>query len=396
MPNVTAALPLERFTVLDMTHVRSGPAAVRQLGDWGARVIRVEMPVSANDDRPGGPAQVADYQNTHRGKRSLTLNLKEPRGLAAFRRLVERADVLVENFRPDVKSRLGIDYESLAAVNPRIILASISGFGQDGPYAMRPGLDQIAQGIGGLMLVTGEKGRGPMRAGIPVADLTAGLFCANGILTALLEREASGRGQWVQTSLLQAQIWMMDFQAMRWLMNGEVPGQSGNDHPTSSPTGVFETQDGYMNIAAMGNALFARLCEAIGAPELVDDPRFGSVPDRAAHRPALNAAINARTRLRTTQDWIGRLNEAGVPCGPILTLDQTFADPQVRHLEMVWKVDHPKLGPISVLGQPFKLSRTPPASPAPAPARGQHSHEILSEFGFSSEEIAGLAAASII
>lgn len=390
------ARPLERFTVIDMTHVRSGPAAVRQLGDWGARVIRVEMPVSANDDRPGGPAQVADYQNTHRGKRSLTLNLKEPRGLKAFHRLVEKADVLVENFRPDVKFRLGIDYERLQAVNPQLVYASISGFGQDGPYAMRPGLDQIAQGISGLMQVTGEKGRGPMRAGIPVADLTAGIFCANGILTALLERETSGRGQWVQTSLLQAQIWMMDFQAMRWLMNGEVPGQSGNDHPTSSPTGVFETRDGYMNIAAMGNALFERLCEAIGAPELIGDPRFGSVPDRATNRPALNAAINECTRLRETDDWIARLNEAGVPCGPILTLDQTFDDPQVRHLEMVWKVEHPKLGPISVLGQPFSLSRTPPVSPAPAPARGQHSHEILDEFGFSSEEIAELAAAAVL
>lgn len=390
------ARPLERFTVIDMTHVRSGPAAVRQLGDWGARIIRVEMPVSANDDRPGGPAQVADYQNTHRGKRSLTLNLKDPQGLKAFHRLVEKADVLVENFRPDVKFRLGIDYESLSAINPGLVYASISGFGQDGPYAMRPGLDQIAQGIGGLMQVTGEKGRGPMRAGIPVADLTAGLFCANGIMTALLEREVSGRGQWVQTSLLQAQIWMMDFQAMRWLMNGEVPGQSGNDHPTSSPTGVFETRDGYMNIAAMGNALFARLCEAIGATELIDDPRFGSVQDRAANRPPLNAAINERTRLRDTQDWVARLNEAGVPCGPILTLDQTFEDPQVRHLEMVWKVEHPNLGPISVLGQPFSLSRTPPVSPAPAPVRGQHSLEILDEFGFSSEEIAGLAAAAVI
>lgn len=392
----TTPRPLERFTVLDMTHVRSGPAAVRQLADWGARVIRIEMPASINDDRPGGPAQVADYQNTHRSKRSLTLNLKEPRGLDAFMQLVRQADVVVENYRPDVKYRLGIDYERLAAVNPRIVYASISGFGQDGPYAMRPGLDQIAQGISGLMQVTGEKGRGPMRAGIPIADLSAGLFCANGILTALLEREASGRGQWVQTSLLQAQIYMMDFQAMRWLMNGEVPGQSGNDHPTSSPTGVFETRDGYMNIAAMGNGLFARLCEAIGAPELVGDPRFGTVPDRATNRPALNAAINACTRTRDTQDWIALLNEAGVPCGPILTLDQTFADPQVQHLGTVWGVEHPEFGAVSVLGQPYKLSRTPPVPPTPAPARGQHSREVLSEFGFSTAEIAELANAAII
>ncbi len=388
--------PLERFTVLDLTHVRSGPAAVRQLADWGARVIKIEMPATGDDDRPGGPAQIADYQNTHRNKRSLTLNLKNPQGLAAFMRLVRSADVVVENFRPDVKKRLGIDYVQLEAVNPRIVLASISGFGQDGPYALRPGLDQIAQGLGGLMMVTGEKGRGPMRAGIPIADLTAGLFCAIGILTALLEREVSGRGQAIETSLLAAQLWMMDFQAMRWLMNHEVPGQSGNDHPTSSPTGVFETSDGHVNIAAMGNALYARLCEAIGAPELIADPRFGSVPDRATRRPALNAAINARTRLRPTQEWIDILNAAGVPCGPILTIDQTFADPQVQHLNMVWQTAHPKLGTVPLVGHPVKMSRTRPGTATPAPLRGQHTGEVLREFGFTDTEIAALAAEAAI
>ncbi|HBD39855.1 MAG TPA: formyl-CoA transferase, partial [Cupriavidus sp.] len=272
--------PLSRFTVLDLTRVRSGPAAVRQFADWGANVIKIEEPGLAPDDRPGGSAQVADYQNTHRNKQSITLNLKHPEGRALFLDLVRKADVVVENYRPSVKFKLGIDYESLRKVNPRIVYGSVSGFGQDGPYHDRPGLDQIAQGISGMMSVTGEPGRGPMRAGIPVADLTAGLFCAIGVMVALLEREVSGQGQWVQTSLLQSQLWMMDFQAMRWLMNGEVPGQSGNDHPTSSPTGVFPTADGHMNIAAMGNDIFARLCNVLGAPELVQDERFRTVPLR--------------------------------------------------------------------------------------------------------------------
>lgn len=371
--------PLARFTVLDLTRVRSGPAAVRQFADWGATVIKIEEPSEGQDDKPGGSAQFADYQNTHRNKRSITLNLKHPEGKAMFMELVKSADVVVENYRPNVKFKLGIDYESVRKVNPRIVYASVSGFGQDGPYESRPGLDQIAQGIGGLMSVTGEPGHGPMRAGIPVADLTAGLFCAIGIFIALLEREVSGQGQWVQTSLLQSQVWMMDFQAMRWLMNKEIPGQSGNDHPTSSPTGVFPTADGYMNIAAMGNGIFARLCGVLELPHLLEDERFSTVRLRVSNRTALNAALNERTITRTTAEWTTRMNEAGVPCGPILSMDQTFEDPQVQHLGMSKAIEHPKLGPMAVVGQAVILSRTQFGELKPAPERGEHNAEIYSE-----------------
>lgn len=388
--------PLSRFTVLDLTRVRSGPAAVRQFADWGANVIKIEQPGEEADDKPGGSAQFADYQNTHRNKRSITLNLKDPKGKALFLSLVKKADVVVENYRPNVKDKLGIDYESLKKVNPRIVLASVSGFGQDGPYKARPGLDQIAQGIGGLMSVTGEPGRGPMRAGIPVADLTSGLFCAIGTLIALLEREESGEGQWIHTSLLQSQVWMMDFQAMRWLMNGEIPGQSGNDHPTSAPTGVFKTADGYMNIAAMGNDMFVKLCEVIGAEALISDERFKSVPLRGKNRPALNAALNEQTQTQTTEHWIEKMNLAGVPCGPILNMQQTMEDPQVQHLEMAQPVDHPKLGDVKLVGQAIKLSRSKLPKFRPAPERGQHNLDIYSELGLSEDELAQLKQNGVI
>lgn len=388
--------PLSRFTVLDLTRVRSGPAAVRQFADWGANVIKIEQPAEEADDKPGGSAQFADYQNTHRNKRSITLNLKDPKGKALFLSLVKKADVVVENYRPNVKDKLGIDYESLKKVNPRIVLASVSGFGQDGPYKARPGLDQIAQGIGGLMSVTGEPGRGPMRAGIPVADLTSGLFCAIGTLIALLEREESGEGQWIHTSLLQAQVWMMDFQAMRWLMNGEIPGQSGNDHPTSAPTGVFKTADSYMNIAAMGNDMFIKLCEVIGADALIADERFKSVPLRGKNRPALNAALNERTQTQTTDHWIEKMNLAGVPCGPILNMQQTMEDPQVQHLQMAQPVDHPKLGDVRLVGQAIKLSRSELPAFRAAPERGQHNHDIYGDLGITQDELIKLKQEGVI
>jgi crotonobetainyl-CoA:carnitine CoA-transferase CaiB-like acyl-CoA transferase len=380
-------LPLSHLTILDLTRVRSGPAAIRQFADWGANVIKIEEPGDMPDDKPGGSAQFADYQNTHRNKRSVTLNLKNPKGRELFLEMVKQADVVVENYRPNVKFKLGIDYESLRAVNPRIILASVSGFGQDGPYKDRPGLDQIAQGIGGIMSVTGEPGRGPMRAGIPVADLTSGLFCAIGTMVALLEREVSGEGQWVQTSLLQAQVWMMDFQIMRWLMNQEIPGQSGNDHPTSSPTGVFQTSDGYINIAAMGTEMYVRLVTVLGVPEMADDPRYQTLQLRAKNRPQLNAEIADVTRKNTTKFWIDLLNKEGVPCGPIKNVQETMEDPQVQHLGMAKTIQHPKLGEISVVGQPVILSRSKREVFTAAPDRGQHNAEVYAEFGISAERI---------
>ncbi|MGE3065238.1 MAG: CaiB/BaiF CoA transferase family protein [Hyphomicrobiaceae bacterium] len=391
MPRPLASTALARFTVLDLTRVRSGPTAVRQLGDWGANVIKVEMP-EAGDDGMGGSRDGPDFQNLQRNKRSISLDLKSKAGLAAFLRLADKADVVVENFRPDVKTRLGIDYATLSKRNPRLVYASISGFGQTGPYAGRPGFDQIAQGMGGLMSITGQPGQGPMRAGIPVADLTAGLFCALGILTALLERDETGKGQCVETSLLQAQIFMLDFQASRWLNAHEVPRQAGNNHPTSIPTGVFRTSDGYINIAASGQAIWQRLCQALDADALAERPEFATAAARSKNRDALNAELEGRLKGRTSAAWVERLNAAGVPCGPINAIDEVFADPQVAHLGVVQSLPRPDGSTLNVVGQPVTLSRTPSKVVGLPPARGADTREVLAEFGFSEAEIAELAA----
>ncbi|OGI63456.1 MAG: formyl-CoA transferase [Candidatus Muproteobacteria bacterium RBG_16_60_9] len=389
--------PLSRFTVIDLSRVRAGPTAVRQLADWGARIIKIETPSGIDGEEPlGGPRHGPDFQNLHRNKRSLTLNLKSPAGIAVLKKLVQRADVLVENFRPDVKHRLGVDYDSLRAFNSRLVYASISGFGQDGPYRNRPGFDQIAQGMGGLMSITGLPKQGPVRAGIPVADLTAGIFCAMGILIALLERETSGEGQWVQTSLLEAQISMLDFQAERWLLKGEVPQQAGNDHPTSIPTGVFPTADGHINIAATGQAMWTRLCKAIGAEPLLDDAEFKTDAGRSKHRARLNQELATITAMRRSADWMRLLNSAGVPCGPIYSIDQVFADEQVRHLGIAQTVSHPTLGEIELVGQPVHLSRTPSELRTAAPEKGEHTDAILREFGYDDGAIADLRRQKIV
>ncbi len=397
MPFPRASKALERFTVLDLTRVRSGPTCVRQLADWGANVVKIETPEAMQDgESMGGPRQGPDFQNLHRNKRGITLNLKSDRGITAFHRMVARADVVVENFRPDVKGRLGIDYDSLSKINPRIVLGSISGFGQDGPYRDRPGFDQIAQGMGGLMSITGEPGRGPMRVGIPVADLTAGLFCALGIMVALLEREASGKGQWVQTSLLQAQLFMLDFQAARWLQKSEVPKQAGNNHPTSIPTGVFKTKDGYINIATTGQAIWERLCRAVHAEPLLQNPDYATGALRSANRDALNAALAKYTEVKTSADWVEALNEAGVPTGPIYSIDQAFADPQVQHLGMAQGIPLPDGGERKFVGQPIVLSRTPTRATTLPPGLGEHTDDVLKEFGFGADEIAELRRAGAV
>lgn len=397
MPFPPASEALSRFTVLDLTRVRSGPTCVRQLADWGANVIKIDaLTEDSGGEQPGGPRRGSDFQNLHRNKRAMTLNLKDERGLAVFKRLAARADVVVENFRPDVKKKLGIDYDSLAGINPRIVYGSISGFGQDGPYHKRPGFDQIAQGMGGLMSITGAPGEGPMRVGIPVADLTAGLFCAMGILTALLEREVSGKGQWVQTSLLQAQIFMLDFQAARWLMEKEVAKQAGNNHPTSIPTGVFKTSDGYINIATTGGRIWERCAQAIGAPELFGHPDYATAPSRSKNRDALNAEIEKRTVTKSTETWVRELNEAGVPCGPIYAIDQMFEDAQVRHLGIAQDVPTDDDRHIRLVGQPVTLSRTPSRMVARPPEFGEQTDEVLKEFGLSADEIAKLRDAKVV
>jgi formyl-CoA transferase len=397
MTQPPASTALDDLTVLDLTRVRAGPTCVRQLADWGANVIKIEMP-----EEGGGSTQTdfsarhePDFQNLHRNKRSMTLNLKSAEAGAVFRRMVERADVVVENYRPDVKTRLGIDYDALSRINPRLIYASISGFGQDGPYRDRPGVDQIAQGLSGLMLVTGEPGRGPMRVGTALADLSAGVFAAMGILVALHERQRSGRGQWVETSLLQAQIFMLDFQAARYLMAGEVAGQAGNNHPTGAPTGVFRTQDGYVNVAPTP-VMWRRFCKAIEREDLIEHPHYATPKDRRQHREELNGLIGKITATMTTAALVEQLNAAGVPCGPIYSIDQTFADPQVRHLGIAQSVRSPALGDITIVGQPFTLSRTPSRLVSAAPEFGEQTEEILAEFGYSREDIARLRQAGAI
>lgn len=389
-------MPLSGLKVLDLCRARAGPTAVRQLADWGAQVIKIERPPIARADSPGGERDGFDFQNLHRNKRSLTLNLKATRGREIFLELAGDADVVVENFRPDVKHRLGIDYEIVAALNPRIVYGSISGFGQNGPYRDRAGLDQIAQGLSGFMSVTGLPGQGPVRAGVPMADLSAGFQLAIAIMIALYEREQSGRGQWVHTSLLEAQLAMMDFQASRYLIAGDVPGQAGNDHPTNIPTGVFETSDVPINIQASSDHMFARLCEALDARELLADPRYKALRDRSDNRKELHARLGEYTRTRASEELIDQLAEAGVPCGPIYTVDQTFADPQVRTLDMTPEFRHSRLGPMRLLGQGINMERTHEHVDRATPELGEHTDEILSDLGYSGDEITQLRTEQVV
>jgi len=397
MPRITASPALAHLRILDLTRVRAGPSCVRQFADFGADVIKIESPpgVDANENM-GGARTGSDFQNLQRNKRSLTLNLKLPEAREVFAKLVKSADVVVENYRPDVKYRLGLDYESLAKINPRIILASISGFGQDGPYRDRPGFDQIAQGMSGLMSITGLPGQGPVRVGAAVADVTAGLFAALGIMTALLERERSGKGQWVQSSLLQAGITLTDFQAARYLKEREVAPQVGNDHPTSMPTSAYRTADGHINVAASGEGMWKRLCAAIGREDLLERPEFKDQPARAKNRKPLNEEINKALAAKKSAEWIEALNKAGVPCGPIYTMDQVFADPQVQHLGVPVEVNSRSLGKFQVVNNAVRLSRTPATMAAAAPEIGEHTDEVLKELGYGEKEISALRAAKAV
>ena len=397
MPHLPASDALSHIRVIDLTRVRSGPTAVRQLADWGADVIKVEAPESVEPDGAlGASRHTSDFQNLHRNKRSITLNLKQPEAIKILMKLVETSDVVVENFRPDVKDRLGVNYESLKSINPKIVLASISGFGQDGPYAKRPGFDQIAQGMGGLMSITGAPGEGPMRVGIPVADLTAGLFCAMGIQTALLEREKSGVGQWVNTSLLQAQIFMLDFQAARWLSEKNIAGQAGNNHPTSVPTGVFKTSDGSINLAVAGETIWGRFAVAVDKKEWLEMDEFKDAKERLKNRDYLNKLIEEVTIFKTSDEWVKKLEKVGVPCGPINSIDKVFNDPQVKHLSIAQSIETIPFGQTELVGQPFNLSRSPSTMKQRPPEKGEHNEDVLLDLGFSNEELDEFKSKNII
>ena len=398
MPRLATAKALHRFRVLDLSRVRAGPTCVRMLADFGADVIRVEPPpkTDPNDamfahDRLGG-----DFQNLNRNKRSLTLNLKHPKGQEVFRRLVGEADVVVENWRPAVKRRLGVDYQALRRINPRVVLASISGFGQSGPYVERPGFDQIIQGMSGLMSVTGLPGQGPVRAGLAVADSSTGLYTAIGILAALHEREVSGEGQWVHASLLHSQIAMMDFQAARYLNEGDVPKQEGNDHPTASPMGLFQAADGAFNLGVSGDGMWQTFCAAMEHPEWVDDAEFASAELRRTHRQRLNAEIQDVFLTRPVAHWVEVLNAAGVPAGPVYTVPEVFDDPQVQHLGVVGTAQVSSGAERHYITQPVVLERTPARLDCGAPGLGEHTDEILEEAGYSTAEIDALRAAQVI
>jgi crotonobetainyl-CoA:carnitine CoA-transferase CaiB-like acyl-CoA transferase len=393
MPRINASSALSALRILDLTRVRAGPTCVRHFADFGADVIKIE---TTEPEDLGGARDGPDFQNLHRNKRSITLNLKSPQGKEIFARLAKTADVVVENYRPDVKGRLGVDYESLRKINKRVILASISGFGQDGPYRDRPGFDQIAQGLSGIMSVTGAPGAGPMRVGCAVADVGAGLLAALGVMTALAERERSGEGQWVQSSLLQAGIQLLDFQAARYTMSGEVPAQVGNDHPTSMPTSAYRTADGYINVAAAGSKMWLKVCESIGRMDLHQHPDFKGPEDRARNRAKLNAAMNEALAAKKSAAWIDIFNKAGVPCGPIYAMDEVFADAQVKHMNVSAAVKHPKLGELNLVANPVRLSRTPARLATATPERGEHTDEVLQEAGYSAAEIAAFRKQGVI
>jgi len=392
--------PLEHIRVLDLTIARAGPMAVRLLADWGADVIKIEPPPrkDAQGNSVTGGRRGPDEQNLHRNKRSLAIDLKHTDGKALFHRLAKDADVVVENFRSSVKYRLGVDYDTLKAINPGLVYASISGFGQDGPDSERPGVDQIVQGVSGLMSITGEPDQGPMRAGIAISDTSAGMFLGQGILLALLHRERTGEGQWVHTSLLEAMMSKLDFQGARYTMSGEEPTQQGNDHPTQVPMGMFNAKDGHVNIAAFGGQMWQRFCDALNAAALLQHPDYQSIGSRTRHRDQIKADMNAITETFSVAELVQRLNEAGVPCGPINTVKEAFENPQVQHLGMAVPAPHEEMGDLNLVRSPINLSSFPhPASLSrAAPDTGADGEDILRGLGVAADEIAVLQKSGVI
>ena len=384
------ALPLSGYKVLDLTIARAGPTAVRLLADWGADVIKVEPPATAGSIT--GTRRGPDEQNLHRNKRGLCIDLKKEAGHALFLDLTKQADIIVENFRADVKHRLRIDYESVRAVNERIIYASISGFGQEGPYSERPGVDQIVQGMSGLMSITGEPGRGPMRVGIAISDTAAGMFLGQGILLALLERERTGKGQWVHTSLLESMLSKLDFQGARYTMLGDIPAQQGNDHPTAFPMGTFACADGFVNIAAPTERMWVSFLDAIADDDLRHREEYGSPRDRIRNKQQLKIDMESAIASLNTLELVEKLNAAGVPCGPINDIKEGFDNPQAEFLRMQVPAPHPDLGDVQLIRSPINLSlhTHPEAFDRAAPDPGQDSREVLASFEIDGARIESL------
>jgi formyl-CoA transferase/CoA:oxalate CoA-transferase len=382
--------PLSGIRVLDFTRILSGPFATMNLADLGADVIKIERPDQGDDTRQWGPPfqgdQAAYFLSVNRNKRSVALDLKSPEGARAIKALAERSDVIVENFRPGTMARLGLGYEAVSRANPRVIYASISGYGQTGPDASRAGYDAIAQARSGLMSVTGEPKGPPVRVGISPADLTAGMWALVGILSALYQREQSGHGQWIDVSLLDGQVSWLTYVAQGYFASGHVPRRYGSAHPTIAPYQGFPTQDGNIMIAVGNDGLWKRLAEALDLASLIEDPRFVHNSERVTHRTELVAILTETLKTKTTDAWIAILDTAGVPVGPINTVDQALKDPQIAARGMVTNVEHPGIGSLDLLNCPIKMSANETSVRMPPPLLGQHTKEVLEELGLANPE----------
>lgn len=398
--------PLDGLLALDLSHVLSGPFATMILADLGADVVKIERPGWGDLARGNGPfwgegesRRSAYFMSINRGKRSVALDLNHPRGVALFLRMVDVADVVLENFRPGTMAKLGLGYETLRQRNPRLVYAAISGFGQTGPYATKPAFDVIVQGMGGIMSVTGEPGGGPVRPGTSLGDITASLYTVIGVLAALRERERSGQGQMVDIGMMDCQVAILESAMSRYLATGEIPRPLGTRHPIATPFQAFKSSDGYVVVAIMGGERnqWELFCSAIGRLELMDDPRFQDGFSRSQHYDALEPIFNEAFLQKSTQEWLDEFTALGIPCGPVNTIDKVAADPQVQHRGMIAEVRHPALGPVKTVGSPLKLSRTPPVLDRAAPDMGEHTDEVLKALlGMSDAELASLREEKVI
>jgi formyl-CoA transferase/CoA:oxalate CoA-transferase len=390
------AAPLAGIRVLDLTRYLAGPFCTQLLADYGADVIKIESRKGRELRPPGAERDNYFFLSSNRGKRSLTLEFKTEAGRAVAERLLAGCDVLVENFRPGVMAELGLGPETLMERFPRLVYCGISGFGADGPYAGRAGFDQIAQGMSGFMSLTGTPESGPTRAGIAISDLLGGIFAAHGIQLALLARERTGRGQIVNTSLLEATIGILSWGAGMYFESGRAPGPAGQHHPLSSPYGRFRARDGYLNIASGSDAMWGRLARALDRPDWLEDPRFRGHVDRVKSRDALTAELESVLGENSVEHWVDRINAAGVPCGPVLDIEQVFEDPQVLARRMLVELPHPEVGTYRTTGLPVKLSHTPGAITRRPPLLGEHTDEVLAEAGYGPGEIASLRESEIV